>query len=108
MATRAFQRTREDFTCAQCGQHVRGNGYTNHCPRCLWSRHVDIHPGDRAAACRGLMAPIGVGQKGAGYVITHRCTACGFERRNKAASADDFEALLRVVRGLLPPGEVSW
>ena len=28
---------------------MKGNGYTNHCPKCLWSKHVDINPGDRGA-----------------------------------------------------------
>jgi hypothetical protein len=31
--------------------------YRNHCPACLWSKHVDVQPGDRAATCRGLMRP---------------------------------------------------
>lgn len=42
-----FTKTVEDFICAHCGTHVRGNGYTNHCPECLWSKHVDNNPGDR-------------------------------------------------------------
>ena len=50
-----FTRVVEDFTCGQCGAAVTGDGYTNHCPLCLWSRHVDINPGDRAAECGGLM-----------------------------------------------------
>ena len=49
-----FIRKTEDFICEHCGREVRGNGYTNHCPYCLWSKHVDINPGDRAAGCGGL------------------------------------------------------
>lgn len=48
-----FQRTTENFVCEKCGFIVEGNGYTNHCPNCIWSKHVDIHPGDRASLCGG-------------------------------------------------------
>src|SRR3989338_8156335 len=47
--SRRFQRTKEDFTCERCGFFVRGSGYTNHCPQCLWSKHVDVNPGNRQA-----------------------------------------------------------
>ncbi|MFA5023297.1 MAG: RNHCP domain-containing protein, partial [Candidatus Paceibacterota bacterium] len=30
-----FKRQIEDFVCEHCGEKVVGNGYTNHCPRCL-------------------------------------------------------------------------
>jgi hypothetical protein len=46
---RNFQRCKEDFRCGHCGHLERGDGYTNHCTACLWSAHVDIQPGDRAA-----------------------------------------------------------
>lgn len=90
-----FQRTKEDFTCEQCGFEVVGNGYTNHCPKCLWSKHVDVHPGDRAATCGGMMEPVEVVLKGGEYNILHRCIVCGFEKRNKASKEDmfNFEAI---------------
>ena len=73
-----FTRTIEDFTCEQCGASVTGNGYTNHCPHCLWSKHVDIFPGDREAECQGLMAPVTLQVKtSSGFDkarILHRCT----------------------------------
>ncbi len=93
-----FTRTVEDFACARCGAQIRGTGYTNHCPRCLFSRHVDVKPGDRAAGCGGLMEPVSVESRREGYVIVHRCTACGHTGRNKAAADDDFEVLLAVAR----------
>ena len=55
-----FQKNVEDFVCGNCGGEVVGNGYTNHCPKCLWSKHVDINPGDRAEKCGGMMKPISV------------------------------------------------
>ncbi|WDF05905.1 RNHCP domain-containing protein [Shouchella hunanensis] len=37
---------------------TRANGsYRNHCPFCLYSKHQDIIPGDRASTCGGLMEP---------------------------------------------------
>ena len=96
--TRRFERTREDFVCRQCGHEVRGTGYTNHCPKCLWSRHLDVHPGDRAQECGGMMRPTAVEARSGKQVIVHRCERCGFMRRNKTTAADDFEAILEVMR----------
>jgi len=96
--TRAFQRKIEDFVCAQCGAAVKGNGYTNHCPVCLYSRHVDVNPGDRASDCGGLMKPASIEMKNGDYVILHRCEKCGFERRNKRAIEDKMETFIRIAR----------
>lgn len=96
--SRRFQRRIEDFVCAQCGETVAGDGYTNHCPRCLWSRHVDIDPGDRAAACQGAMRPVAVEPARDGWTLTHACENCGAVRRCKSAAADDRDALLAVAR----------
>ncbi len=96
MPTPKFQRTREDFICAHCGEAVRGDGYTNHCPACLYSQHVDINPGDRAETCRGLMQPVGVEHKKGQYRLLHRCLTCGAERWNKAAPADSFDLILQI------------
>lgn len=89
-----FTRRREDFTCLRCGTRVHGSGYTNHCPACLWSRHVDVNPGDRAAACGGAMEPVGALSEGAQIVLVHRCVACGHLGRNRSAADDDRDAVL--------------
>jgi hypothetical protein len=94
--SRKFQRQIEDFTCENCGHQVEGSGYTNHCPVCLWSRHVDIQPGDREETCGGMMEPVNVAHKGGEYRILFRCKLCGQERWNKAAKEDDFEVLLQI------------
>ena len=88
-----FTRRVEDFTCGSCGREVRGNGYTNHCPYCLWSRHVDVFPGDREETCAGLMEPVGVLATGDGHVVAHRCTRCATIRHNKSAEPDSPRAL---------------
>lgn len=91
-----FQRTKEDFVCHNCGSSVYGNGYTNHCPRCLWSKHVDVNPGDRQANCQGLMEPIGVELKGGEYSIIHCCLKCGITKKNKVIEADDFNMIIEL------------
>lgn len=91
-----FTRKIENFTCGQCGTCVTGNGYTNHCPECLWSKHVDVHPGDRAALCGGMMEPAGVVQDSSEWVIAHRCIFCGFSRRQKTNPRDNFTVLVEL------------
>ncbi len=93
---RKCQRRIEDFVCEHCGKQVSGSGYTNHCPYCLWSKHVDVNPGDRDASCQGLMEPVGVEVEGGAYRIIHRCTRCGLEKRNKTAVDDDFDVLIEL------------
>lgn len=94
--TKKFQRRIEDFTCEKCGKKIKGGGYTNHCPVCLWSKHVDINPGDREANCSGLMEPISIEQKRDEYIITHRCEKCGYEKRNKSIPTDNFDEILKI------------
>ncbi|HEY4522084.1 MAG TPA: RNHCP domain-containing protein [Candidatus Paceibacterota bacterium] len=89
-----FQRRIEDFTCEHCRALVLGNGYTNHCPVCLWSKHVDIHPGDRKAACGGLMRPLRLEGASPDYVLVHRCESCAIEKRNMVSSEDSPGALV--------------
>ena len=71
-----FIRTTEDFICENCGREVKGNGYTNHCPYCLYSKHVDVNPGDRAADCGGLMKPVAVELRKGERIIIHECDIC--------------------------------
>lgn len=98
MEGKLFQRHREDFTCSNCGTHVVGTGYTNHCPKCLFSKHVDINPGDRAAlaTCSGLMPPVSLEIKAGRKIILHRCSLCGHQRKNEASPTDDIDALIRL------------
>ena len=89
-----FTRTVEDFVCKNCGATVLGNGYTNHCPKCLWSRHVDENPGDRASKCGGMMRPVTVTLEKGEYIITHKCEICGHTRRQRASTDDDIGTLI--------------
>ncbi len=92
-----FQRKIEDFMCENCGHNVEGDGFTNHCPICLWSKHVDVNPGDREELCQGMMEPIDVESKKGEYRILLRCTLCQVEHWNKASKQDNFEILLQVM-----------
>ncbi len=96
-----FQRTIQDFECDVCQTHVKGNGYTNHCPCCLSSKHVDVNPGDRASDCHGVMLAESLEIENGTYFIVQRCEACGHTRRNKSAPEDSFEALLALSNGTI-------
>ncbi|MBP5794596.1 MAG: RNHCP domain-containing protein [Alphaproteobacteria bacterium] len=84
----------ENFDCAHCGAVVRGNGYTNHCPNCLWSRHVDNNPGDRQSTCGGMMEPVSVEQDSGVFVIIHKCQKCGKTIRQKVSDNDNMDAII--------------
>lgn len=80
---------------------LTNGGYRNHCPVCLYSKHVDVMPGDRASACGGLMPPVRLEHRsGKGLVVVHRCRRCGLERPNRVATdtaqPDDLDTLARL------------
>jgi len=88
----------EWFQCIHCGQQVvpetYGTEHRNHCPWCLWSKHLDDQPGDRAADCGGAMEPVAVWvRRGGEWAIIHRCKRCGDFHSNRIAG-DDHEVLL--------------
>ncbi len=95
--SRRFTRVLEDFTCEHCGQSVTGSGFTNHCPQCLFSKHVDVNPGDRAAGCGGLMRPVSVRYQKDAYQILHECERCGLRHPNKAAPRDNRDVLIALM-----------
>ena len=91
-----FTKKIENFTCAHCGAEVLGNGYTNHCPKCLWSCHVDNNPGDRQSNCLGMMRPISIEQKGGEFIITHKCEKCGKKIKQKTSENDDMDSIIAI------------
>ncbi len=88
----------EDFKCENCGAGVTGDGFTNHCPKCLWSKHVDHFPGDRKSPCGGMMKLIGLESLNNSYILTHKCITCGYEKRNKMSDEDDFDEAIQSVK----------
>ncbi len=96
-----FLKNKEDFACEKCGASVKGNGYTNHCPSCLWGKHVDVIPGDRQAllTCGALMKPESIeGTTGQGYSVVHKCVKCGHTKKNLLAKNDNEDAVLEIIK----------
>jgi len=94
-----FVRKIENFTCESCGYSVEGNGYTDHCPMCLYGKHVDEEiPGDRKSLCGGLFEPVGTRVKGDKKQIKYRCQKCNEVSYCKLAKDDDFDVFLFLMK----------
>ena len=105
----------QDFKCRNCGlfvsasREISGVNNRNHCPFCLWSRHMDLNtPGDRRSDCLSRMEPIGLtlkhvykkygdGNQGE-LMLIHRCAGCEKISINRTAGDDDIFHLNRVFR----------
>lgn len=89
-----------------------GTKHRNHCPSCLWSRHLDgAVPGDRASHCAGSMEPIAVCVRGDGeWALVHRCGGCATVHLNRIAGDDNPLMLMQLaVRPLArPPFPLEW
>ncbi|MCL4403492.1 MAG: RNHCP domain-containing protein [Candidatus Marsarchaeota archaeon] len=92
-----FRKNSEDFICEICGFLVKGTGYTDHCPNCLWSRHVDVNPGDRASNCGGMMKPVGAEYIRGKIQIVYKCTKCGAVKKNVSAEGDNIETIMSLI-----------
>jgi hypothetical protein len=92
----------EEFKCGHCrafiGPTLSGGRHRNHCPLCLFSRHVDrSFPGDRLSDCRSLMEPIGLFHRTNGeQMLVHRCKGCEAERHNRIAADDNPLVAMRL------------
>jgi hypothetical protein len=96
--------TDDGFLCKHCNVYVSGASFLsgvenrNHCPYCLWSRHLDLYAaGDRLSACKSPMKPIGVSVKATGkkygsargeLMLIHLCTDCERLSINRIAADD--------------------
>lgn len=97
MKKQNFIRQIEDFICENCQTKIKGNGYTNHCSNCLFSKHVDLDtPGDRKSSCKGLMEPVGIELTHGEYVIIHKCLKCGKFIKNQTSPEDNFEKIIKL------------
>lgn len=101
MDQKKFTVINEGFKCEKCSQEVSPAEIScrDHCPFCLWGKHVDVNPGDRANECRGLLKPvlIELSQK-KGRVIGFVCEKCGDEVKCKICEDDEEERILQVMR----------
>jgi hypothetical protein len=102
-----------DFKCLHCQGYVSAAAWLagvqnrNHCPYCLWSRHLDLfEAGDRLAACKAPMRPVGLTLKrsrnkyapvsGGELMLVHLCTDCFRISINRIAADDVPEAIIEV------------
>ena len=102
------------FKCLHCHYHVSteplyaGVQNRNHCPYCLWSKHLDLYQsGDRMAICKAGMRPVALTLKQAHkkyarphqgeLMIVHHCDGCGKISINRIAADDDPDRILAVL-----------
>lgn len=93
-----FTMVDESFICENCNNKVDKLGYTarDHCPTCLYSKHVDIFPGDRMNTCLGLLKPIGIEKFKDTYKIIYKCQKCGENHKNIIASDDNMNLIIEL------------
>ena len=104
------QQSQSSFRCINCKSMIDtfalGTDHRNHCPNCLWSKHVDIKSGDRNASCQGKMEPISVWVKNdTEWALVHRCRACATLKSNRIAGDDNEYVLMSLASKpiALPP-----
>ena len=68
----------------------------DHCNYCLYSKHVDINPGDRSNPCKGLLEPIGIEKFKDTYKIIYKCKKCGNVHKNIIASDDNMDLIIEL------------
>jgi hypothetical protein len=114
-----------DFTCLHCSSYVSaaqflaGVGNRNHCPYCLWSRHLDLfEAGDRLAACKAPMRPVGLTLKrsrnkyastpNGELMLVHLCEDCDRISINRIAADDLPKAIIEVFKASLMESGWLW
>ena len=90
-----FKMKNESFICENCHKEIPVHpkwSARNHCPFCLFSKHLDEEfPWDRNSKCLWLMPPIDIDyKKNKWNMIKHRCIKCNKEMLNKVAPDDQF------------------
>ncbi len=93
-----FNMIDEAFICDNCGHSVPPLEYTarDHCPKCLYSKHVDISPGDRSNTCQGLLEPIGIEKYKNSFKIIYQCQKCHTLHKNIIAEDDSMDEIIRI------------
>ncbi|MEG2620828.1 MAG: RNHCP domain-containing protein [Bacilli bacterium] len=93
-----FKMIDEAFICENCKSKVTKLNYTarDHCPICLYSKHVDINPGDRQNKCAGLLKPIGIEKHHDSFKILYKCKNCGKIHKNIMANDDNMDIIIEL------------
>ena len=63
---------------------------------CLYSKHLDINPGDRLNKCCGLLKPIDIEKYKNTYKIIYKCNKCGEKHKNIMANDDNMELIIEL------------
>lgn len=93
-----FKMRDESFVCENCHKNVQKLNYTarDHCPFCLYSKHVDINPGDRANPCKGLLVPIDLEKYKNTYKIIYKCSKCNQIHKNIISNDDEYSEIINL------------
>jgi len=93
-----FNKLDEGFVCEHCSRKVEKLNYTSrdHCPYCLYSKHVDIMPGDRSNTCKGLLKPINIEKFKDSFKIIYKCEKCGMIHKNVISNDDNFDKIIQL------------
>lgn len=93
-----FNELDEPFICENCNKQVSPLIYSSrdHCPYCLYSKHVDINPGDRQNTCKGLLKPIDIEKHKDTYKIIYKCDKCNELHKNIIAKDDNMEKIIEI------------
>ena len=88
----------EEFICENCNKKVEKLKYSarDHCPYCLYSKHVDINPGDRMNPCKGLLQPIDIEIFKNTYKIIYKCQNCNDSHKNIIAKDDNMDEIIKI------------
>lgn len=97
-----FNMIDESFICENCGKEVKKLSYTarDHCNYCLYSKHVDINPGDRKNNCHGLLKPIGIEKYKDSFKIIYQCEKCHQIHKNIMANDDNMDLIINISKNL--------
>lgn len=91
-----FNMIDEEFICENCNRlvHKLEVSARDHCPYCLYSKHVDINPGDRKNECQGLLIPIDIEKYKNTYKIIYKCSKCSQIHKNIMAFDDNMDEII--------------
>lgn len=97
-----FNMIDEEFICENCNKKIEKLNYTarDHCNYCLYSKHVDIMPGDRGNTCKGLLVPIGIEKFKNTYKIIYKCQKCNQLHKNIVANDDNFDKIIELSKNV--------
>ena len=97
-----FTKLDEQFICENCKQKIEKLKYTtrDHCNYCLYSKHVDINPGDRQNQCKGLLRPIGIEKFKNTYKIIYKCEKCNKIHKNIMSNDDNMDLIIELSKNI--------